>query len=57
MHVNDVYALRSLLKAVKKGMTPDPGLVDALLEAANDEVEAFEKHLEELALREEASQY
>jgi len=56
MHINDVYVLRDVLSAVKAGMRVEQRLVDALLEAATEEVEAFEQHLEELALREEAMQ-
>ena len=56
MHINDVYVLRDVLSAVKAGMRVEQRLVDALLEAATEEVEQFEQHLEELALREEAMQ-
>lgn len=56
MHINDVYVLRDVLSAVRVGMRVDMVLVQALLEAATEEVEAFERHLEELALREEAAQ-
>ena len=56
MHINDVYVLRDVLSAVKAGMRVERTLVDALLEAATEEVEQFEQHLEELAMREEAMQ-
>lgn len=56
MHINDVYVLRDVLSAVKAGMRVDRQLVDALLAAATEEVEQFEQHLEELAMREEAMQ-
>ena len=56
MHINDVYVLRDVLSAVKAGMRVERQLVDALLEAATEEVEAFEKHVHELALAEEAAQ-
>ena len=56
MHINDVYVLRDVLSAVRVGMRVDMVLVQALLEAASEEVEAFEAHLEEMALREEAMQ-
>ena len=56
MHINDVYVLRDVLSAVKAGMRVEQRMVDALLEAATEEVEQFEQHLEELALREEAMQ-
>lgn len=56
MHINDVYVLRDVLSAVRVGMRVDMVLVQALLEAATEEVEAFEAHLEEMALREEAMQ-
>ena len=54
MHINDVYVLRDVLSCVRAGMRVDRTLVDALLEAATEEVEQFEQHLEELAEREEA---
>ena len=57
MHINDVYALRSVLKAVQSGMPVEPVLVNALLEAADQEVTEFEAYLEEMALREEAMQH
>jgi len=56
MHINDVYVLRDVLSAVRVGMRVDMVLVQALLEAATEEVNAFEAHLEEMALREEAMQ-
>ena len=56
MHINDVYVLRDVLSAVKAGMRVERTLVDALLAAAQEEVEQFEQHLEELAMREEAMQ-
>jgi hypothetical protein len=56
MHINDVYALRSVLKCLKSGMPADPVLVNALLEAADEEVKEFEQRLELMALEEEARQ-
>ena len=54
MHINDVYVLRDVLSAVRVGMRVERQLVDALLEAATEEVEQFEQHLELLAEREES---
>ena len=56
MHINDVYVLRDVLSAVQAGMRVDKTLVNALLEAATEEVEQFETMLEEMALAEEAAQ-
>jgi len=56
MHINDVYVLRDVLSAVRVGMRVDMTLVQALLEAADDEVREFEERMELLALREEAMQ-
>lgn len=56
MHINDVYVLRDVLSAVRVGMRVDMTLVQALLEAAEDEVREFEERMELLALREEAMQ-
>lgn len=56
MHINDVYALRSALQDYLAEGTMDRNIARALLEAAVDEVQDFERHLEELALREEAAQ-
>ena len=56
MHINDVYVLRSVLRMVADGKAVDRKTLNALIEAADDEVEAFEQHLEELAYREEAAQ-
>ena len=51
-----MYSKRRSQSAVKAGMRVERQLVDALLEAATEEVEAFEKHVHELALAEEAAQ-
>jgi len=48
--------LRDVLSAVRVGMRVDMVLVQALLEAADEEVKAWEQHMEELALAEEARQ-
>ena len=56
MHINDVYVLRDVLSAVRVGMRVDMTLVQALLEAATEEVEAFEQHIYNLAEAEEAAQ-
>ena len=56
MHINDVYALRDVLSAVQAGMRVDKTVVNALLEAATEEVEQFETMMEEMALAEEAAQ-
>ena len=56
MHINDVYVLRDVLSAVQAGMRVDKTLVNALLQAATEEVEQFETMLEEMALAEEAAQ-
>jgi len=56
MHINDVFVLRDVLSAVRVGMRVDMVLVQALLEAADEEVKAWEQHMEELALAEEARQ-
>lgn len=56
MHINDVYALREQLSRVLAGEAVDRRVVRALLEAAVDEVNEFEHHLHELALKEEAQQ-
>lgn len=42
MHINDVYALRAVLKAVQKGEAVNRRTLDALVEATNEEVESFE---------------
>ena len=54
MHVNDVYALRTALQDYLATGTIEQRVARALLEAATEEVEAFEEHLHEMALREEA---
>ena len=54
MHINDVYALRAFMKDLLEQGRVDTVTARALMEAATDEVQAFEHHLEELALREEA---
>ena len=54
MHINDVYVLRDVLSAVRVGMRVDMVMVQALLEAAEEEVREFEQHLELMAEREEA---
>ena len=56
MHINDVYALRAFMKDLLEQGRVDTVTARALMEAATDEVQAFEHHLEELALREEAMQ-
>jgi hypothetical protein len=56
MHINDVYVLRDVLSCVRAGMRVDMTLVQALLEAADDEVQEFERRLYDLALAEEAAQ-
>lgn len=56
MHINDVYVLRDVLSAIQAGDRAEPVLVQALLEAATEEVEAFEKRIYQLAEQEEASQ-
>ena len=42
MHINDVYALRAVLKAVQQGEAVNRRTLDALVEATNEEVESFE---------------
>ena len=54
MHINDVYVLRDVLSAVRVGMRVDMVLVQALLEAATEEVNEFEKRMYDLAEAEEA---
>ena len=54
MHINDVYVLRDVLSCVRAGMRVDMTLVQALIEAAEGEITEFEKHLYDLAEREEA---
>ena len=56
MHINDVYVLRDVLSAVRAGMRVDMTLVQALVEAATDEINEFEHRLELMALEEEARQ-
>ena len=56
MHINDVYVLRDVLSCVRAGMRVDMTLVQALLEAADEEVVEFEQRLELMALAEEAAQ-
>lgn len=53
MHINDVYALRSVLGAINAGMPVETVLVNALLEAANEEIAEFEARVETLAAIEE----
>jgi len=57
MHINNVYALRTELTRILADEAPDRTTVRALLLAACDEISEFEKHLEEMALREEAMQH
>jgi len=54
MHINDVYALRTELSKVLSNEPVDRTTVRALLSAACDEITQFEKHLYDLAEREEA---
>ena len=54
MHINNVYALRTELAKVLAGESVDRTTVRALLLAACDEIAEFEKHLYDLAEREEA---
>lgn len=56
MHINDVYALKSLLNSVAQNKPVDLRVLTALQDAVQEEVQAFETHLEELAYREEAAQ-
>ena len=56
MHINDVYALRSFMRDLLEQGRVDTVTARALMEAAHEEVQEFEAHLEELALREEAQQ-
>ena len=56
MHINDVYATRSLLNDVRNGLEVDQRLLVACLEALNEEVQEFEMRLHEVALQEEAQQ-
>ena len=56
MHINDVYVLRDVLSCVRAGMRVDMTMVQALIEAAEDEVRVFEEHMELRALAEEAAQ-
>jgi hypothetical protein len=46
MHINDTYALRSVLRTVKAGSPVDPRVLNALIEAADQEVAQFEEMLE-----------
>jgi len=55
MHINDVYALRTELSKVLSNEPVDRTTVRALLSAACDEITEFEKHLELMAEREEAT--
>ena len=54
MHINDVYVLRDVLSCVRAGMRVDMTMVQALIEAAEGEITEFEKHIYDLAEREEA---
>ena len=54
MHINDVYALRTELAKVLSNESVDRATIRALLSAACDEITQFEKHLYDLAEREEA---
>ena len=56
MHINDVFVLRSVLRNVAAGKAVDRKTLNALIEAADQEVAEFEAHIEEMALREEAMQ-
>ena len=56
MHINDTYALRGLLRAVRADLPTDPRLVAALLEAVEEDIAEFEARLEIQALAEEARQ-
>lgn len=53
MHINDVYALRGVLRDVAAGRAVSSRMVEALLEAADDEVEQFEQYIEQRAADEE----
>ena len=56
MHINDTYALRGLLRAVRADLPTDPRLVAALLAAVEEDIAEFEARLEIQALAEEARQ-
>jgi len=54
MHINDIYALREQLSRVLAGEQVDRRTVAALMEAATDEIVAFEAYIEQRAEMEEA---
>jgi len=56
MHINDTYVLRSVLRMVRDGRAVERKTLNALIEAADDEVVQFESMLEEMA-REEQERY
>jgi len=56
LHTNDVLALRDLLADVADGRPVNRRHLNVLLEMCNEEVEAFNRRLHEMALAEEAAQ-
>ena len=56
MHINDVYALRSVLNQVARNEPVDLRTLTALQDAVQEEVTEFEQRLELMALAEEAAQ-
>ena len=49
MHINDTYVLRSVLRMVRDGRAVERKTLNALIEAADDEVVQFEDMLETMA--------
>ena len=56
MHINDVYALRSVLNGVARNEPVNMRTLLAVMDAVNEEITEFEVRLEEQALAEEAMQ-
>jgi len=54
MHINDVYALKSVLAAVANGRPVDDRVLAALREAVDDHIEGWLEDLERRAAAEEA---
>lgn len=53
MHINDVYAIRQILKDLTFTPLKDVRRVQAAIEACNEEIDSFEAMLIEMAAAEE----
>jgi coenzyme F420-reducing hydrogenase gamma subunit len=53
MHINDVYAIRQILKDLHFTPMKDVARVNAAIEACDEEIESFEAMIVEMAAAEE----